>query len=69
MNQTLFLLFVCVRSVKEFEDIFAQDVIDLKKLRQQAFNGKLVYIFKINSLHNILQSNPQVCQMYSVSVR
>lgn len=33
--------------MKEFEDIFAQDVVDLKQLRQQAFNGKLVYILNI----------------------
>lgn len=28
-----------LHSVKEFEDIFAQDVIEIKQLRQHTFNG------------------------------
>lgn len=61
--------------MKEFEDIFAQDVVDLKQLRQQAFNGKLVYIFNIiiidyiyYIIYIILIFNPQVYPMCSVSV-
>lgn len=38
-------LLLFLSRVKEFEEIFAQDVIDLKQIRQQAFNGKLMYIF------------------------